>query len=131
MRRNISCSLCVLLMSGIMADSRYADAQSSTTLEVQFVYKSGEKVDARQMGSWVELEHLSTRKWRTERLLIDGLLSLRDLDPGTYKLWVRRHRGFYMCGVRRHSWKLRVKPGRENVYTLTVHLINNMPCAVQ
>ena len=102
----------------------------AANLEVNFVNESGEKVDTRQFGSWVDMQNLSTHEWKSVHALVYSVQFL-DLNPGKYRLWVRRKQSrFDGCGVRKESWKMTIKPG-QNSLAVTVHFINNAGCAVE
>jgi hypothetical protein len=99
---------------------------------INFVDKSEEKINGVQMGSWVDLQNLSTREWIRARVDQLGLCSISDLKPGNYRLWTRRRKLFpETCGVRRESWKIHIDAGKNNNYQLTVQLINNTGCAIE
>jgi hypothetical protein len=103
-------------------------AAEDTGLEVKFVDKQGSRVDERQLGSWIEIQNLSTHESLSQRVLSNVLL-IPKLSPGPCKLSVQhKQTRFSKCGVRRQSWKLLIRPGEMNRFTLTVHFKGGAGC---
>lgn len=106
-----------------------APEEDLSGIEGRFIDRRGERVDGRQMSSWIEIRNLSTSEITRAKVDELGNFRVKGLSAGNYRIWVRR-KSRDTCGVRRKSWKLELRPYAVSKFVGVIEWMDS-PCVLE